>query len=73
MEEIARVDVSSEDPQYPIESAFKCAETPGWRAGQPGEQTIRLLFDEPKDIRRIWLAFRGHTLSERSNSRCAGR
>jgi hypothetical protein len=57
IEEIARVEVSSEDPQYPIESAFKRAETPGWRASQLGEQTIRLLFDEPKDIRRIWLRF----------------
>jgi hypothetical protein len=57
IEEIARVEVSSEDLRYPIESAFKRAETPGWRASQPGEQTIRLLFDEPKDIRRIWLRF----------------
>jgi hypothetical protein len=24
---------------------------------QPGEQTIRLLLDEPKDLRRIWLRF----------------
>jgi hypothetical protein len=57
IEEIARVEVSSVDPEHPIESAFKHAETPGWRADQPGEQTIRLLFDEPKDIRRIWLRF----------------
>jgi hypothetical protein len=57
LEEIARVEVSSEDPQYPIELAFKHAESPGWRANQPGEQTIRLLFDEPKDIRRISLRF----------------
>jgi len=57
IEEIARVEVSSEDPEHPIESAFKHTETPGWRANQPGEQTIRLLFDEPKDIRRIWLRF----------------
>ena len=57
IEEIARVEVSSEDPEHPIESAFKHAETPGWRANQPGEQTIRLLFDEPKDIRRIGLRF----------------
>ena len=57
LEEIARVEVSSEDPQHPIESAFKHTETPGWRANQPGEQTIRLLFDEPKDIRRIFLRF----------------
>jgi hypothetical protein len=57
LEEIARVEVSSEDPRHPIESAFKHAETPGWRANQLGEQTIRLLFDGPKDIRRIFLRF----------------
>jgi hypothetical protein len=57
IEEIARVEVSSEDPQYPIESAFKAGKSAGWRAGQSGGQTIRLLFDEPKDIRRMWLRF----------------
>ena len=57
LEEIARVEVSSEDPQYPIESAFKHGESLGWRASQPGEQTIRLLFDQPRDLRRIWLRF----------------
>jgi hypothetical protein len=56
-EEIAQVEVSSEDPQYPIESAFTHGESLGWRASQPGEQRIRLLFDEPKDLRRIWLRF----------------
>src|ERR1700687_4623185 len=43
LEEIARVEVSSEDPQYPIASAFKHGQSLGWRASQPGEQTIRLL------------------------------
>jgi hypothetical protein len=57
LEEIARVEVSSEDPQHPIESVFRPGESLGWRASQPGEQTIRLLFDEPKDLRRIWLRF----------------
>jgi hypothetical protein len=57
VEEIAQVEVSSEDPQYPIESAFKRGKSLGWRASQPGEQTIRLLFDEPKDLRRIQLRF----------------
>ena len=57
LEEIARVEVSSEDPKYPIESAFKHGQSLGWRANQPGEQTIRLLFDEPKDLRRISLRF----------------
>jgi hypothetical protein len=57
LEGIARAEVSSEDPQHPIESAFKHGESLGWRASQPGEQTIRLLFDEPKDLRQIVLRF----------------
>jgi hypothetical protein len=57
LEVIARAEVSSEDPQHPIESAFKRGESLGWRASQPGEQTIRLLFDEPKDLRQIVLRF----------------
>jgi hypothetical protein len=57
LEGIARAEVSSENPQHPIESAFKHGESPGWRASQPGEQTIRLLFDEPKDLRQIVLRF----------------
>jgi hypothetical protein len=32
------------------------AET-GWRASQPGEQLIRLLFDEPQRLRRATLLF----------------
>jgi hypothetical protein len=59
LEEIARVEVSSEDPQHPIESAFKHCESLGWEASKPGEQTIRLLFDEPRDFRRIQLRLFG--------------
>ena len=29
----------------------------GWRAAAPGEQTIRLLFDEPQRLRRIHVRF----------------
>ena len=72
LEEIARVEISSEDPQYPIESAFTHGEGLGWRASQPGEQTIRLLFDEPKTFDGYRSAFRSHKLSERSSSLCAG-
>jgi hypothetical protein len=57
LEDIAWVEVSSEDSRYPIESAFKGGESIGWSASQTGEQTIRLLFDEPKDLQRIWLRF----------------
>src|SRR5260370_42259800 len=57
LEEAASVEVSSEDPQHPIESAFKDGETLGWRAAESGAQKIRLLFDEPNELRRIWLRF----------------
>ena len=54
---VALVEVTSEENGYPIESALLEAESPGWRAANPGPQTIRLVFDEPQKLRRIWLAF----------------
>ena len=54
---IARVEVTSEDEQYPIESAFDERDERGWRAAEPGKQTIRLYFDEPQRVRRIRLRF----------------
>jgi hypothetical protein len=54
---IAQVEVTSEDSQYPIESAFAKEDKGGWRASERGKQTIRLFFDEPQRIRRIWLRF----------------
>jgi XRCC1 N terminal domain len=53
----ASVEVSSEDENYPIESALLGDEKHGWRASEPGSQTIRLVFDMPQKLRRIWLAF----------------
>jgi len=53
----ASVEVSSEDQNYPIESALLGDEKTGWRAAKPGTQTIRLIFDSPQNIRRILLAF----------------
>src|SRR6478672_10910748 len=54
---IAQVEVTSEDAQYPIESAFAEGDQRGWRAAEAGKQTIRLFFDEPQRIRRIHLRF----------------
>jgi hypothetical protein len=54
---IARVEVTSEDWRYPIESAFDETDERGWRAAERGKQNIRLFFDEPPRIRRIWLRF----------------
>jgi hypothetical protein len=54
---LAQVEITSEDADYPIESALIPGPGPGWRAAQPGEQTIRLLFDEPRRLRRVHLVF----------------
>jgi len=55
--QIATVEVTSEDPEFPIESVFTADGGPGWRASQKGEQQIRLIFDEPLVVRRIQLHF----------------
>jgi hypothetical protein len=70
LEEIARMEVSSEDPKYPIESAFKHTESLGWRAGQLGERTIRLLLMSPKIFADMAPLFWSQKLSERSSSPC---
>jgi hypothetical protein len=57
LERIARVELSSEDAGHPVEAALLPGDTRGWRAGNPGEQTIRLLFDEPLSLRHIRLDF----------------
>lgn len=57
VETLAQVEVTSEDAAYPIESALIPGAGSGWRAEQPGQQTVRLLFDEPQRIRRLHLVF----------------
>jgi hypothetical protein len=57
LERLAQVEITSEDADYPIESALIPGMGSGWRAAQSGEHTIRLLFDEPLRLRRIHLVF----------------
>lgn len=58
LEEIVNVELTSEDNNYPIESALFADESPsGWRAETPGKQIIRLLFDPPQRLKRISLSF----------------
>jgi|SRR5271170_4462593 len=57
LERIARVEISSEDPQFPIEHALGRKMTTGWRAAETGPQLIRLHFDEPMNIKRLQLHF----------------
>jgi len=59
----ASVEVSSEDEDYPIESALLGDEKRGWRASEPGSQTIRLIFDSPQKLSRIFLAFEDSDVS----------
>ena len=57
LEELARIEVTSEDPKHPVEGALAIGDDRGWRAGQAGPQTIRILFDRPVPIRRMSLSF----------------
>lgn len=57
VEQLAQVEVTSEDAAHPIESALILGDDSGWRAAQPGEQTIRLVFDQPQRLSRVWLLF----------------
>ena len=57
VERAAIVEITSEDKDYPVESAFASGEARGWRAAEPGPQTIRLVFDQPRRLRSISLVF----------------
>ena len=56
LEPIVTVEVTSEDPAFPIESVFD-GSAPGWRALEEGKQQIRLIFDQPISLNRIRLRF----------------
>src|SRR5580765_4836552 len=55
VERAAVVEVTSEDKNVPVESAFVSGDARGWRASAPGSQTIRLVFDHPQRLRCISL------------------
>lgn len=57
LEHAATVEVTSEDKDFPIECSLSIEPSQGWRAAEPGTQTIRLVFDEPREIKRILLVF----------------
>jgi hypothetical protein len=57
LERLTQVEITSEDAAYPIESALIPGRGPGWRAGQPGEQRLRIIFDHPLSLARIHLRF----------------
>src|SRR5947209_13201945 len=57
LERAAVVEVTSEDNDFPVESALVSGETPGWRAAMPGTETIRQIFDQPQRLKQISLVF----------------
>jgi hypothetical protein len=57
LERLARVEVTSEEAAHPVEAALLPGGGSGWRAAHPGEQRLRLLFDAPQRLRRIYLHF----------------
>lgn len=65
--DLARVQVSSELPEHPVEHAFDGQRGPGgsrWVAATPGEQTVVLVFDAPQAVRMVALE-----IDEREESR----
>ena len=51
------VEFTSEEKDYPVESALVSGEMRSWRAADAGTQTIRLVFDESQTLKRITLIF----------------
>lgn len=57
LEDMAQVELTSEDAAHPIEGALLSTSESGWRAAEPGVQSIRLIFHYPQRLRRIRLRF----------------
>src|SRR5919197_1037563 len=57
LERVTRVELTSEDAAHPIEAALVPGSETGWRAAVPGDQTIRIIFDQPLRLRRVLLRF----------------
>ena len=57
LERLAIVQVTSEEDGFSIDSALLPGGQTGWRASSEEVQTIRMIFDQPQNLTRIWLAF----------------
>jgi len=57
LDQIASIEVTSEDSSYPVENALLLNAESGWRAASRGEQTLRVIFDTPQRLKRIQLLF----------------
>jgi len=57
LENSAQAELTSEDASHPIESALTPGWGSGWRASEPGQQTVRLLFDKPLRVKHVHIVF----------------
>ncbi|MDP3876224.1 MAG: carbohydrate-binding protein [Methylobacter sp.] len=59
LEALAQIEFTSECPKHPVESALLLTGLPsdGWQAATAGEQTLRVIFDDPRTIEHIVLIF----------------
>ena len=61
LDDETEVELTSEDPASPVEGALLVDRAGGWRAAEPGPQTIALTWGVPIAIRRIRLIFEEHS------------
>jgi hypothetical protein len=57
LDDLAEVQLTSEDAAHPIEAALVSSGGSGWRAATRGRQSIRLLFYAPQRLRHMRLRF----------------
>ena len=57
LENSAQAELTSEDASHPIESALTPGWGSGWRASESGQQTVRLLFDQPLKVKHVHIVF----------------
>jgi hypothetical protein len=57
VQDVARIELTSEDRAHPIDAALIGDRPAGWRASRSGDQLIRLVFDHPQAISLIHLVF----------------
>lgn len=61
LQEDVEVELTSEDPEMPVEGALLAESSGGWRAGGPGRQAISLTWPAPIPISRMRLVFEEHS------------
>lgn len=65
LEQLAQVEFTSESMDHPIESALllNADSNSGWKAESTGEQTIRIVFDDPCTVEHIVILIEEHERS----------